>query len=219
MTRRLVWIVAVSLTLSVVCLLLAAWIDEAVCRDHGADVSVALPWQGARKVVVELPAKVTYRPGANAEAIVTGPADLIRQVQFRDGRVAWKAAPPCLPQDNLIIRLTGPAVGEWRLDDGGALELSGIDQDALRIDIRGKASATASGKVRQLSLDITGSGDADLRDLSAEQVGVVIRGRGQADILSLGAADIEVKGKGDVLLLDRPKRPASDASGSGTVRQ
>ncbi|MGI9488673.1 MAG: hypothetical protein ACR2RF_22875, partial [Geminicoccaceae bacterium] len=130
MTRRLVWIAAISLTLSAACLLLAAWIDEAACRDHGSgsDASVTLPWQGAQKVVIELPAKVFYQQGEKAEAIVTGPADLIHLVQLQDGLVTWKASPPCLPQDNLIIRLTGPAVGEWRFDGSGALELSGIDQ-------------------------------------------------------------------------------------------
>ena len=206
MTRRLVWIAAISLTLSATCLLLAAWIDEAACHDHGSEsaASVTLPWQGAQKVVIELPAKIVYQQDEKAEAIVTGPADLIHLVQLQDGLVAWKALPPCLPQDNLIISLSGPAVGEWRLDGSGGLELSRIDQDSLRIEIKGQASATASGKVRQLSLDITGSGDADLRKLSAEQVAVDIRGRGQADILSLGAADIEIKGKGDVRLHSRP---------------
>ena len=75
----------------------------------------------------------------------------------------------CFPADDLVVRLTGPAVPAWTLNGSGALELSDIKQDVLRITMHGSGTVTASGEAHETSLDVAGSSRADLSRLVTQQ--------------------------------------------------
>jgi hypothetical protein len=204
MNRRLAGIAMVSLSIAAACgifLVLTSatdWVDGDYRSWAGTMRSCAampwlkknssderrtadLEWLGGDVVKIKIPAQVHYQPGPKPQATISGDADLISHVRLRDGAVEWDTVEwdslvDCLRPGDLIVRLTGPAVTTWTLNGSGELDLSDVKQDALRITMHGSGAVTASGEVRELSLDAAGSGRADLGRLVTQTTGANLHG-------------------------------------------
>jgi hypothetical protein len=246
MNKRLVWIAAVSLSVSAACGLLVVLVAISAGGDHrswvaatrscaamlwakkaGADDGVTanesrtveLAWRGSDAIKVNIPARVYYQPGPTAQASVSGSAELVSHVRMRDGTLEWDTVVDCLPAHDLTVRLTGPAVPAWTLNGSGELDLSGIRQDVLRIAMHGSGTVTASGEAHETSLDIAGSSSADLSGLVTRQATARIRGSAEVDLSPRDDVDVSISGSAVVRLHGAVARIRSHVSGSGQVRQ
>jgi hypothetical protein len=178
-----------------------------------------LEWQGSDAIKVNIPARVHYQPGPKAQASVSGDAELIRHVRMHDGTLEWDTVANCFTADDLVVRLTGPAVTAWTLNGSGQLNLSDIKQDALRIAIRGSGTVTASGEVHEASFDTAGSSSAELSRLVIQRANVRIRGSAEIDLSPREDVDISITGSGVVRLHGAVARLQSHISGSGQIKQ
>jgi Putative auto-transporter adhesin, head GIN domain len=185
----------------------------------GRQDSVTLAWEATDRLDIDLPATVDYRPGPKGEAVVSGDAGLISHVRLSGGELGFDSSSDCFPAGSLAVHLTGPAVGNWRLRGSGKLTLSGIDQDALDIEISGSGDVGASGTARRMALRISGSGAADLSKLVTKSAALRLSGSGEADVAPQDEADIHISGSGSVVLHGHPARIKSHVSGSGRIRQ
>jgi hypothetical protein len=245
MNRRLARIAAVSLGIAMVCglfiVLMSAtdWIEGDYrswasplrsctaapwTRKTGAGErrTVDLEWPGSDAVTIKIPAQVRFQPGPKPQASVTGDADLVSHVRLRDGRLEWDTADwdalvDCLPADDLVVQLTGPAVTAWTLNSSGKLDLFDIKQDVLRIAVHGSGAVTASGEAREASLDDSGSGRADLGRLLTQKISANMHGSGdlklsdtKQDVLRL-----VMHGSGAVSASGTANEVSLEASGSG----
>jgi hypothetical protein len=196
---------------------------RATGQDDGASASapriVDLAWRGSDAVEVDIPARVHYRPGPNAQASVSGDAELVGHVRMRDGTLEWDTIVDCFPADDLVVQLTGPAVPAWTLNGSGALDLSDIKQDVLRITMHGSGTVTASGDAHETSLDVAGSSRADLSRLVTQQAVTRIRGSAEVDLAPREDADISIAGSAVVRLHGAVARIHSHISGSGQIKQ
>jgi hypothetical protein len=180
---------------------------------------VDLAWQGSDAVKVDIPARVHYQPGRNAQASVSGDAELVGHVRMRDGTIEWDTIVDCFPADDLAVQLTGPAVPAWTLNGSGALDLSDIKQDVLRITMHGSGTVTVSGEAREASLDVAGSSRADLSRLVTQRANTRIRGSAEVDLAPREDADISIAGSAVVRLHGAAARIHSHVSGSGQIKQ
>jgi hypothetical protein len=183
----------------------------------GEPRTVDLEWSGSDAVKVKLPARVHYQPGPKAQASVSGDAELVSHVRLRDGTLEWDTVDDCFPADDLVVRLTGPAVTAWTLNSSAELDLSDIKQDALRITMHGSGKVTASGEAHEVSLDAAGSGRADLSRLVTQQTNAQIRGSGQLDLSDIkqDVLRITMHGSGAVTASGEAHEVSLDAAGSG----
>jgi putative autotransporter adhesin-like protein len=181
--------------------------------------TVALEWQGGDAVQINIPARVHYRPGPTAQASVSGDAELISHVRMRGGTLEWDTIVNCFSAGDLVVRLTGPAVPAWTLNGSGALDLSDIKQDELRIRMHGSGTVTASGEAHAASLDVAGSSSADLSRLITQQASASIRGSAEVDIAPREDVDISISGSAVVRLHGAVARIHSHVSGSGQIKQ
>ena len=181
--------------------------------------TVDLEWSGSDAVKVNIPARVYYQPGPTAQASVSGNSERVNHVRMRDGTLEWDTMIDCFSADDLVVRLTGPAVAAWTLNGSGALDLSGISQDALRITMHGSGTVTASGETRETSLDVAGSSSADLSKLLTQQATARIRGSAEVDLAPREDVDISISGSAIVRLHGTGARIQSRVSGSGQVKQ
>jgi len=197
--------------------------DRAAGNHDGAAAnesrSIDLAWRGSDAVKVNIPARVYYQPGPTAQASVSGNSERVNHVRMRDGTLEWDTMIDCFSADDLVVRLTGPAVAAWTLNGSGALDLSGISQDALRITMHGSGTVTASGETRETSLDVAGSSSADLSKLLTRQATARIRGSAEVDLAPREDADISISGSAIVRLHGTGARIQSRVSGSGQVKQ
>jgi putative autotransporter adhesin-like protein len=242
MNKRLVSIAMVSLGVSAACAVLVAlasatdWVDVdyrswgATKRSCGISPwankigsgeprTVDLEWSGSDAVRVNIPARVYYQPGPKAQASVSGDAELVSHVRLRDGTLEWDMDDDCFPADDLVVRLTGPAVTAWTLNGSAKLGLSDVKQDVLHITMHGSGTVTASGEAHEASLDAAGSGSADLSKLVTQQTSALIRGNGKLDLSGIkqDVLRITMQGSGAVTASGEAHEVSLDAAGSGRV--
>jgi putative autotransporter adhesin-like protein len=240
MNKRLVGIAVVSLSVSAACALLVAltsatdWADGGY-RSWAATTQscavmpsakktgsseprvVDIEWPGSDTVKVNIPARVHYQPGAKAQASVSGDAELASHVRMRDGTLEWDTTVDCFPADDLVVQLTGPAVTAWTLNGSGELNLSDIKQDLLRITTHGSGAVTASGEAHEVSLDVAGSGRADLGKLVTQQTDAHIRGNAEVHLSDINqdVLRIDMQGSGAVTASGEAREVSLDVAGSG----
>jgi hypothetical protein len=242
MYRRLVGIAVVSLSIAAACgiftVLTSAtdWINGdyrswaaplrtcAWAKKTGAGErrTVDLEWLGSDVVKINIPAQVHFQPGPKPQASVSGDADLVSHVRLRDGTLEWDTVEwdrlvDCFPADDLVIQLVGPAVTTWTLNGSGELDLSSVKQDALRITMHGSGAVTASGEVREASLEATGSGRADLGRLVTQQTSVKLHGSGDLKLADIkqDVLRIAMHGSGGVTASGTAHEVSLESTGSG----
>jgi hypothetical protein len=101
----------------------------------------------------------------------------------------------------------------------GEVVFADIEQEVLRIAMKGSGGVTATGKARDVSLDAAGSGRADLGRLVTQQASARIRGSGDVDLAPREDADISISGSGVVRLHGAVARIHSHVSGLGQIKQ
>jgi hypothetical protein len=240
MNKRLVGIAVVSLSVSAACALLVAlssatdWADggyrswaattrscatmpSARTAGSGEPRVVDLEWPGSDTVKVNIPARVHYQPGAKAQASVSGDAELASHVRMHDGTLEWDTTVDCFPADDLVVQLTGPAVTAWTLNGSGELSLSDIKQDLLRITTHGSGAVSASGETHEVSLDVAGSGRADLGKLVTQQTNAHIQGNAEVHLpdIKQDLLRIDMLGSGAVTASGEAREVSLDVAGSG----
>jgi hypothetical protein len=236
MNSRLARIAAVSFGITLVCWMAIGlssamgWIDDnptwAIVRGcapslwtrPGEIKTIDLAWSGNDAVWVNIPAHVYYRPGPVAQATVSGDGELLNHLRMHDGTLEWDSR-FCVTDNDLVVRLTGPAVTAWTLNGSGTLELSDIKQDVLRIVTRGSGSVTGGGESRQASVDVSGSGRVDLSKLVTREADARIRGSADVQLAPRDDVLIEIYGSGIVSLHGPVTRVSSHVAGSGQIKQ
>ncbi len=210
--------------------------DEA--DDMGPTVTRTLTWTGGDALRIDSAIDVEYVQGDAATVVVTGPRALAERVrldggrlwlgQDEDGRVVNRSVIRYWNHNGLHIRsepdelhvvVTAPAVERFDLNGSRSLTIANYDRPRLAIALAGSGEVTASGHTAALSLDISGSGEAELADLDARDAEVSISGSGDARIAATGTASIDIAGSGDVRLATRPAKVTTSVSGSGEVTQ
>ena len=184
---------------------------------------LALDWDGSGAVTVNIPARVLYQPGPTAQASVSGDPELIAHVRMRQGSLdwdtpSWDRTVNCSAKEQLEIRLTGPAVTSWMMHGCGALELTNLQQDSLRIAGSGSSSVTVTGTVQRVSLHAAGSVRADLSRLVAQHADTHIDGSAHVELTPREDADISIAGSG-LVQVHGTARIRSHVSGSGQIIQ
>lgn len=247
MNERLVSIAKVSLSVSAVCALVAvvavatgfvdsdyrSWagttrrcaaMTSAKKTGSGEPRTVDLAWSGGDVIKIRIPAGVHYQPGPKPQASVSGDAELAGHVRIRDGTLEWDtfndSIDDCFPAKSLVVQLSGPAVPAWTLNGSGELDLSDIKQDTLQITTHGSSLVTASGEVREVSLEAAGASRVDLSRLVAQKASTRIHGSATVDLAPREDADISISGSAVVRLHgSAAARIRSHVSGSGQIQQ
>ena len=183
-------------------------------NESGALERRSFDWSGDR-LELDVPATLHFHTAATPSLSIRGHAGALERLAVSQGRIALRHGHHHMK--GLDIELAAPALREVVLNGAGEIVLDGIEQDTLRIEIHGSASARASGRVTDLRLGIAGSGSAHLASLLVHSADVRIGGSGDADINCTDTAEVMILGSGDVRLHAHPLHLHSKVVGSGEV--
>jgi len=187
-------------------------------ESSGPDATREIAWTGGETLEVSVPADVRYTQAAGpGKLVVTGPREAVDNLEL-DGD-SLRFDDPLHGAGRLTIVMTAPGVKRFELHGRNKLVITGFKQDRLAIDMTGSAEVTAEGEVKDLDLEISGSGEADMGRLVTENARVDIAGSGEATVAPRGNADLDISGSGEITLLSRPARLRSNATGSGRIVQ
>ena len=175
-------------------------------------------WDGSDGLGVSVRATVHYVADGPARIVVNGPNDLLEKLRVGQGQIRW--CEDCrVGGDRLDITVSGVRLRNVALHGaGGDVQLGRLDQDRLRLAISGTGKASASGRIDQVDLAISGSGNANLGDASVRRANIHVSGSGDVDLSPRDEANVHVSGSGNIRMKAMPARLNQRVSGSGGVR-
>jgi hypothetical protein len=199
------------------------------------EITRTLAWTGDQRLAINLPADVTYDQQADEAGItIIGPKPVVDRVRFTNGRLTMDEAPKgdrsyvrwtrtgihgWSETDALKIIIKAPSVKAFDLSGPSELKIRGYDQPTLDLTMTGSSDVQVQGKTETISLDISGSGSAELEELFVTDATLSVSGSGDAEVGPTGKAEVDVSGSGSVRLTRRPAQLRQDISGSGDVTQ
>ncbi|MCH9031631.1 MAG: DUF2807 domain-containing protein [candidate division Zixibacteria bacterium] len=115
----------------------------------------------------------------------------------------------------LIVSM--PDLVELSIRGAGDVFAQGINNDELRIDIKGAGDVEMIGETKELDVRIKGAGDLNLRELIAQDVWISIKGAGDATLTVKGNLDASIKGVGDITYYGNPENVSRSIHGIGDI--
>jgi hypothetical protein len=178
-----------------------------------AAVMRELPWDGSESLTVDAPASVRFvQSEGPGKVVVTGPRRSVESFSasggvLRDDR--WRTG------TRLEIVVYAPKITRFSLKGSDRLTVEAFDQPELRIETVGRAEVKASGRARQVNLQLQGFGWVDLSSLSATEADVTLTGSRHA--LVAASERVRIEGNGSVVLVTKPRTVDLALGESGRV--
>ena len=138
------------------------------------------------------------------------------RTEVRDGTLYVSYDGPGIRNGRLQVDVAAPSIDAIAITGASDVHVDGLAAEAFDIRVSGAGDIAAAGRVRRLTLDISGAGDADLAELEAADARVELSGAGDADVHASQRLDAEVSGAGDLAYRGQP-RLRDDVSGSGEI--
>jgi hypothetical protein len=115
------------------------------------------------------------------------------------------------------VVVTVPTLERLEIGGSGDARVDGIRGERFESAISGSGGIRGAGRVRGARVAISGSGDADLGDLAADDVRVEIEGSGEAHVHAVRSLDASISGSGDIFYAGHPARVNQHVDGSGDI--
>jgi Putative auto-transporter adhesin, head GIN domain len=142
------------------------------------------------RVLVGAPRRVRVHAG---EKVI----DDVR-AEVHDGTLRLSFDHHGLGSGEVRVDVSVPTLEAIEASGSGDIEAHGIDGDVFELRSDGSADIALQGTANRLTVDLDGSGDADLADLTARQADVLVGGSGDADLRADDGLDVTIDGSGDV---------------------
>jgi hypothetical protein len=184
-------------------------------RDLGSFNSIEMKGAAKLEIVVGEPVSV----------VITGRESAVRRVEthVRGDTLHIKSKPrdwiigAGTPHITLQIKL--PKLESLRVEGGNDVELSGFDGGDSNIRTAGAAHIKAKGRLRALTVRLSGAGHADLSELIADDATVTVDGVGSVIVHPRDKLDATMNGVGAILYVGTPRRVSTRLNGLGTIEQ
>jgi len=193
--------------------------DRHESREEGEQNTRELTWTGGDRVIVSVPADVTYtQADGPAKVTVSGPSDAVAAVHLEAGQIRYDEDRD-FDDERLKITITAPSVSDFALEGDETLAVVDYKQSKLSLSLSGRADVKAAGETRDAEVNISGSGRADLAALKITSAKVEISGSGKASLAPSVAAEVDISGDGDVTLLSNPPQLRTSITGAGEIHR
>src|SRR4051812_23280755 len=120
-------------------------------------------------------------------------------------------------KQKLRVRISVQQLGGIETSGASNIVATNVKTDEFKIDSSGASELKVSGEAGTLSIDSSGAGAIDTKDLHAEKVNVHASGAVTAEVYATEALNASVSGGSDVTYYGNPKTVTEDKSGAGTI--
>ena len=118
--------------------------------------------------------------------------------------------------DSVVVDVSVPRLAGIEASGSGDIDADGVAADAFEVTSDGSADIAVAGTAARLAVDLDGSGDADLGELTAREARVFVSGSGDLDVRAGDRLDVAVDGSGDVRYHGNPE-VTQNVDGSGDL--
>lgn len=117
-----------------------------------------------------------------------------------------------------LVKIGVKEIPAIQIEKSGNVHFTGADQHQLLLKIAGSGNISGQGKVEELMLWISGSGDIDTADVQAQKLTVLSQGSGDVNAAVNGTLQAALQGSGNVTIIGNPKSSQHEEKGSGKFR-
>lgn len=162
---------------------------------------------------------VIYNQNTAASAKITGDDNIIPIIETHvDGETlnitTKKSYSSQLP---ISLQITSPHLLAVFLEGSGKFTIGNINSPQLMISISGSSDMTASGKVNNLDIQLSGAGDINTQALDANDVTVNIIGSGDLRVTAHKKLTAAIIGSGEISYFGNPGIIEKNITGAGDI--
>ena len=140
------------------------------------------------------------------------------ETDVRDGTLQITFDNDGFGESDVVVEATVASLTGIDVSGSGNVHADGVTADAFDVDSDGSADVTVDGTAGHVTVELDGSGSADLAGLAALEAKVSVGGSGDADVRAADKLDVDVDGSGDVSYHGEPEL-SQRVDGSGDVSQ
>jgi hypothetical protein len=234
MASKIAIIAIIGMTASAVCIGAAAAIGGGQFNDILADpfggehcdtvagataTSRTLDWDGSDHAGLAIPGTANYAPGSDDKVHASGDAQVLAHLRIHDGTIEMDCRGWHSRAKDVTITLPGRNFRKFRLAGTGTMNLNGLNQPELSIDMAGVGTITANGKVDDLSIRMAGVSKADFGKVTGRKASVKMAGVNSAHIAPTEEADVDIAGPSEVTLHSNPPKLDTRIAGPGRIHK
>ncbi|MEN3929680.1 DUF1700 domain-containing protein [Microvirga sp. W0021] len=177
-----------------------------------------LLWSPGQSMTIAVAADVSWKPAAHPKATIKTYPWLMEHLQLNSETLHSPFKVRFFSRYKIQLELEGPAIPKWLLIGSGTLHLQNIQQSELDLSVEGSGDIIATGFTDHARINIKGTGEIDIGQLSQRETFVNLNGMGDATIAPTERAIITMSGRGDVKLLTHPPVIETTTDGKGDIR-
>ena len=117
----------------------------------------------------------------------------------------------------MSVEVSIPSLEALTLTGSGVISTTGIKSSSLTVTLSGSGVLRASGSATRVDVNLGGSGDAQLEQLTARDVHAVVSGSGRILVSASNTLDASVPGSGAIVYSGNPVRVTTNITGNGAV--
>lgn len=166
---------------------------------------------------------VTIRRGSRPSALVRAGENVLDDVHtdVHDRTLRVKGRGDAIvigtdPVDDAHVTLTVPRLRSITVNGSADLDLGDVSGETFTVRMLGSGEVKATGRVRRLHVNISGSAAASLKELDADRIEVDVSGSGDVELGRSKNLDATVTGSGDITYRGDPELQ-SKVSGAGKI--
>ena len=140
------------------------------------------------------------------------------ETEVTGGKLVIKPTRAIRTTTPLVLTITVPDVTSLQLDGAGDINITGIDNTRLSVEVAGAGNVMLNGQTENLTINLTGAGRANAENLPAGDVLVTLSGVGQVHVNAVDALDVTITGVGSVTYSGNPEI-TQNITGLGSLRR
>jgi hypothetical protein len=179
-----------------------------------------LDWDGSDHAGISIKAVANYAPGSGGEKVhITGDPQVLAHLRLRNGTIEEDCHGWNERDRDVVITLPGRAFEKFVLTGTGKMNLNGLNQEKLTINMAGVGVIKANGKVEDLKIKMAGVSKADFGEVTGRKASVDMAGVNSAHIAPSEEADIRIAGPSEVTLHSNPPKLDTRIMGPGRIHK
>lgn len=139
------------------------------------------------------------------------------KTEVKDGVLVVKNDKSISSKNKLRLRINVQKLDGIETSGASDIVATNVKSDDFKIGTSGASELKVSGETKTLSIDSSGAGAIDTKDLHAEKVTITSSGAATAEVYASEELNASVSGAGAVEYYGNPKTVKEDKSGAGAI--
>ena len=140
------------------------------------------------------------------------------ETKVKNGTLTIKPTESISPKSGLKFEIVTPNLELIRSEGATLVEISDLEGDTLKLEIKGASNVTGYGTVNELTVDLKGASSADLAKMISKTTKVDASGACSATVHATASVDVSLKGAGTITVHGKPEDVVKSVQGIGRVK-